>query len=294
MRQAILVAMLVGAAFLGGAFVNGPGLQWAQSRVMRSLGLTNGGEIAAVDLKSTTSGETPQDPSGPSKSEPAPPPGFSATTPSVAAESKSSERDTIERPSAPKQRTRSSADRFGSEQSRPSSLPSATPTRSVTKSSQPGPAPRDPQFTPAGAEPSPRSSRSAAQADTHSAPALMDSLGALLAADDSSLNSRSPQATRVSPGKKPPADGGDEWALLVNRMQTLGVSRFTVEGEPGGHVVFACLIPLAGRQAITQRFEAEGEDVIQAAHAALRRVVLWRAAQLPQEDGVHTAEKNGR
>ena len=57
MRQLILVVVLVAAAFLGGAFVNGPGLQWAQTRVLRSLGLNNGGEITSVDLKSTASSE---------------------------------------------------------------------------------------------------------------------------------------------------------------------------------------------------------------------------------------------
>jgi hypothetical protein len=62
-------------------------------------------------------------------------------------------------------------------------------------------------------------------------------------------------------------------------MQALGVSRFTIEGRPGGRVIFSCLIPLAGRQAVTQRFEADGEDAVQAARAALRRVALWRAAQ---------------
>jgi hypothetical protein len=67
-------------------------------------------------------------------------------------------------------------------------------------------------------------------------------------------------------------------------MQTFGVSRFTIEGQPGGRVVFSCLIPLAGRQAVTQRFEADGEDAVQAARAALRRVALWRAAQ-PQSPG---------
>jgi hypothetical protein len=43
--------------------------------------------------------------------------------------------------------------------------------------------------------------------------------------------------------------------------------------------LFSCLIPLAGRQAVTQRFEAEGDNIVEAAHAALRRVGLWRAAQ---------------
>ena len=78
---------------------------------------------------------------------------------------------------------------------------------------------------------------------------------------------------------KPIAASGNEWAILERQMQSFGVNRFTVEAEPGGRVVFACLIPLAGRQAITQRFEAEGDDMVQAARAALRRIGLWRATQ---------------
>ena len=62
-------------------------------------------------------------------------------------------------------------------------------------------------------------------------------------------NSSVPKADLSFIRQKPPADGGDEWAMLESRMQTLGVSRFTIEGKPGGHVVFVCLIPLAGRQA---------------------------------------------
>ena len=61
MRQVILVILLVGAAFLGGAFVNGPGLQWAQARVLRLLGLNSVGEIAAVDLEASSNGETDAD-----------------------------------------------------------------------------------------------------------------------------------------------------------------------------------------------------------------------------------------
>ena len=48
MRQVVLVIVLVAAAFLGGAFVNGPGLRWAQTQVLGSLGLNEGGEIASV------------------------------------------------------------------------------------------------------------------------------------------------------------------------------------------------------------------------------------------------------
>ena len=60
-RQVILVIVLVAASFLGGAFVNGPGLQWAQTRLLRSLGLNNGGEITSVDLKATASPEVTAD-----------------------------------------------------------------------------------------------------------------------------------------------------------------------------------------------------------------------------------------
>ena len=52
MRQALLIVILVGASFLGGAFVNGPGVQWAQSRVLRLLRLNNVEEITSVNLSS--------------------------------------------------------------------------------------------------------------------------------------------------------------------------------------------------------------------------------------------------
>ena len=65
MRQAILVALLMSASFLGGAFVNGPALNWAQTRVLRSLGLSDGGEIASIDLDATPSSDTASDGSAP-------------------------------------------------------------------------------------------------------------------------------------------------------------------------------------------------------------------------------------
>jgi hypothetical protein len=73
--------------------------------------------------------------------------------------------------------------------------------------------------------------------------------------------------------------GGDAWAVVEHKLRILGVRRFMIEGEPGGPAVFSCLIPLAGRQAVTQRFEAEGDDIVQAADAALRRIGLWQATQ---------------
>ena len=61
MRQAVLVVLLVGAAFLGGAFVAGPGFEWALARILRSLNLSNSGEITAVMLDAKSNGEVASD-----------------------------------------------------------------------------------------------------------------------------------------------------------------------------------------------------------------------------------------
>jgi len=71
-----------------------------------------------------------------------------------------------------------------------------------------------------------------------------------------------------------------DWSDLRRRMRELGVSRYEVDGEPAGRSRFRCLIPLAGRRAVGQQFEAEGDDDYQAADAALRRVALWRATEM--------------
>ncbi len=55
MRQAIFVVVMVAAAFLGGAVVNGPGLRWVQARILDYMGLQDGGEIASIDLPQATS-----------------------------------------------------------------------------------------------------------------------------------------------------------------------------------------------------------------------------------------------
>ena len=81
-------------------------------------------------------------------------------------------------------------------------------------------------------------------------------------------------AAPVSPGADPAG-----WTTLRRKLQAMGVTRYRIEGEPGGRVVFWCLIPLAGRQAVSQRFEAEGDDEFQAAQAAIRRIALWRATR---------------
>jgi hypothetical protein len=265
-RQAILVIVLVGASFLGGAFVNGPGLHWAQTRMLRSLGLSNGGEIASVDLKATANTETMPDGLGPAKVAVDMMQGLPAAVPSVVAEDESSKHNASDHSLSfsfqpqpqPQPEPKSKHGGVGSPPSPPSTASSPSPPRlsaAVTKIS------------------------AGASLDPHVAPAILDSLAALLPSTPPVSSAPSPSSSRSPSAPKSVGDGGDDWAILERKMQTLGVSRFMIEAEPGGRVVFSCLIPLAGRQAIAQRFEAEGDDIVQAAHTALRRIGLWRASQ---------------
>jgi hypothetical protein len=133
-----------------------------------------------------------------------------------------------------------------------------------------------------------------------SAPAPLDPsvAPAVLASLSPSASSRSADGDRAaaemiplekapsSAGPPPPPGAGAgadpaSWPALRRKLQAAGVTRYTIEGEPGGRVVFSCLIPLAGRQAVTQRFEAEGDDEFQAAQGAIRRIALWRATRQP-------------
>jgi hypothetical protein len=70
-----------------------------------------------------------------------------------------------------------------------------------------------------------------------------------------------------------------DWAGVRRALRELGVSRYGTEGESNGRVRFQCVIPLAGRRAVGQHFEAEGDDELQAARAVLRRIALWRATE---------------
>jgi len=112
-------------------------------------------------------------------------------------------------------------------------------------------------------------------------PDILDTLAALLPPNPESSAAPLPPPSSLTAAstRKPVVGGSDTWTVVERKMQSLGVSRYTIEGEPGDRVVFSCLIPLAGRQAIAQRFEAEGDDMVQAAQAALRRITLWRATQ---------------
>ncbi|HEX8199653.1 MAG TPA: hypothetical protein VF590_04145, partial [Isosphaeraceae bacterium] len=95
-----------------------------------------------------------------------------------------------------------------------------------------------------------------------------------------------PVLAPATTASSPPVSEGDggrpagDWAALRRRMRELGVGRYWSEGRPDGPARFHCLIPLAGA-AVGQHIEAEGDDDLQAAEAALRRVALWRATETP-------------
>ena len=306
MRQMLLVLVLVAASFLGGAFVNGPGLRWVQTQLLGSLGLSEGGEIAAVDLKTTASPERAGDGSRAGPSSPEPVRGPVAPMPALIADGETGPADASDpRPRRP----------AGSVGAGPSASPGASATasppltgprasadaapgtdRGTTPSRAAAPpafaraaAPLDPSVVPAVEPSRPASPAVPAPPDPGVKPAVPDSLASLMPPSappppapppPDSAPTRSPPPPPGESRREPGRAGGDEdWVALGRTMQALGISRFFIEGQPGGRVVFSCLIPLAGRQAVAQRFEAEGDDGFHAARAALRRVALWRATQ---------------
>ena len=314
MRHVILIVVLVGAAFLGGAFVNGPGLRWVQTQVLGSLGLDEGGEIATVDLKVGPSPEKAGDRAVPGESTRGP----VTRMPGAAGDSTAKAPASGRRPGRPDDSE--VADNARPQGSASALAPQLLPALTAPTDAPPPPddprarevppsspvagaarALRDPDVSRAAAPPASPSGSSAPptsadrgrEGDREARPALMDSLASLVptpAPAQAAPEGFTPPAPKPAPAPSPspvpsspsPAPGrpGDEdWATLARKMQVLGISRFTIEGQPGSRVVFSCLIPLAGRQAVAQRFEAEGDDALQAARAALRRVALWRAAQ---------------
>jgi hypothetical protein len=307
-RQLCLVLVLVAASFLGGAFVNGPGLRWVQTQLLGSLGWSEGGEIAAVDLKTAAGPSSPEAWRGPvapvptvisdgatgtadaPERRPARPPGSGGTGPPASPGSSPRSSPPLTGPLASASAGAATGSDRGRTPSRAGS-PAAAPARAA--------APLDPSVVPAVQTTPPAAPGLPAPHDPGTPPALPDSLASLMPPGDPSLSlSPSPSpppppppaADSAPPRSSPPPQGeprreparaGDEadWVALGRAMQTLGISRFTLEGQPGGRVVFSCLIPVAGRQAVAQRFEAEGDDGFRAARAALRRVALWRATQ---------------
>jgi len=257
-RQVLLVIVLVGAAFGGGALVSGPGFRWAQEHLLDYMGLKDGGEIDTLELT--------------------PPPG--AAKPGVA--------EPLAGPAAAKSAPATAA-------SAPPPAPTPRATEPFTEAQATAPAPSPSPAADAPKAPAPAEPAQAAGAG------MLGALNAMLtppkaaepAPTDPALAPSSLPPLEAAPGPAPapagtppvaPSTPGGEWAEVRRKLDSAGVSRYTIEGEPGGRVVFACLIPLAGKQAVSQRFEAEGEDEFQAAQSVLKRINLWRASHAAPEN----------
>jgi hypothetical protein len=278
-RQLLFVVMLVSASFLGGAFVNGPGLQWIQAKLLQSLRLNNGGEIALIELKSGTSAELESKarvgesaPTDRVQAPLAPVPSFQTDNNGTGADMPDQLLGTKHRPHLGAKDSVTLASR---------GLSPSLPERPMSIGTEDGAALPHPDGTikPVGNRVPQSSISPSSPSSGDTAPALLDSLAALVPVDPS-ISKSSPHS--LSSEKSTLTLAGNEagsWILLERKLQSLGVARFTVEGVPGGSVVFSCLIPVAGRQAVTQRFEGEGDDIIHAAQVTMRRIALWRASQ---------------
>jgi hypothetical protein len=274
-RQVALVVVLVAAAFAGGALLNGPGLLRAQARLLHFLGW-NESDIASIELKGTVSNDPSMGSTPPSKPQAELMEGPVAPVPSVIAEPQFSRRAVSEAPGKhPQAGTVANVIVPSRTSTAPlASPPSASPNRTRLKTADYTLPLEDPGIKPANTT---QQLLTRAASSSRAAPpsTILDTLVGLVPA--ATQTGEATQSSVVTVRSQ--ADGRDDWAVLVQKMKALGVSRFVIEGEATDHVVFACLIPVAGRQAITQRFEAEGASPLEAARATLRRITLWRASQ---------------
>jgi hypothetical protein len=277
-RQLFFAIVLVGAAFGGGAMVNGPALQGIQHRVSVYMGLNNGDEIASIDLPPSAG-----DPEADALSKPSDPlpdtPGRGGKVASAvdrAGHRSDAKRKPSPPPSAAKNPEAKSPEPVAPAQPiAPAEPPLAGPSGAPgTAPSVPPPAPLDPGVAPALlASLSPEPAPGAADQPPPNTPA---STTAPAASPAPSPNANPPSDAATTGA---PASGGGDWAELRRKLKAVGVTRYSIEGETAGRVVFSCLIPLAGKQAVSQQFEGEGEDEFAAARAALRRINLWRATR---------------
>lgn len=285
MRKGLLVIVMIAASFAGGATINGPGLSLAHSRLKSYLD----GVLPASDNREAPE-VTDEIPSAPA--------------PPLVLESSVSPRD-----------TRASSD-SGENTEGPSSLLTAGTRLAESASEEPPPSPAPlsmesnlaPEVKPVKAPTSVTAAHAqvsgsgwgdladsaaparaiprrgeprAATADPNPNPAP--------AAAAVPIPRRDPAVERASlpPLEAPPTSapagrsGGSDWAILRRRMQELGVRQYWIEGQPGGPTRFRCVIPVAGKSAVAQHFEAEAADEFKAAEAVLRRVTLWRATEDP-------------
>ena len=291
MRQAVLAVLLIGAAFLGGAFVTGPGLRWVQACVFQSLGANNGREIAAVNLELTSNAEMTTEHFEPHKLQSNLPANSVRPVRTIALEDKYRRTDEFLTSSTQAFREAPEQNGLNSKQADSSALLSATMHWLVTKSSSGGLLLAGAEFTSAITDPIANDFRSRPSNDKLSWSGQPGSISVLLPSSGLSNEVDQPSVMHYLPRPKSTEASSVSWPLLESKMRAMGVTRFIVEGELNGHIIFTCLIPLAGQRAISQGFEADAEDVSRAARAVLCHIALWRATQGACDTEVFTRGK---
>jgi hypothetical protein len=295
LRKGLFAIVLVLASFAGGAAVNGPGLRWVRDMVLNQPGVeittttTTGGDPAGDPQSEpgASSGagagvapvaEIPSRPIPPLVLPPEPippsPPVLASAVPtrSPAVASKSnSEPPWTRAPAPPRPTVPETPEKAPGEKASEASIPIATASASAIEPPAPLPMARERNTDSVPVRPIAAAApvdRDINRAVLPSSPAPAPPLGEV------------PTEPPTSPAAAGTGTAGlDDWGAIRRKMRALGVARFEIEGEPEGRVRFSCVIPLAGRRAVSQHFEGEGSDELEAAQTALRRVALWRATE---------------
>jgi hypothetical protein len=301
------MVVIIVLAFLGGVALNGPALRYAQTCMFESLGLKEGPEIASIDTppqvgasvnhqslgsqKGETGGREPalgeqksEKPAEPLPRQPRPT-AEGGRLSEFGSAGKSQTKSRVERgPTANQDTEFPSLRRHDLSSAEPQTVGPSLPAMRVQERSN----------TNAGGD-----LRDAAPAplDPSIGTALLSSLASNRSVDGERMGANSialeatpasgkagpplPMASRAQVGTKAPSQSTEAytaWTRIRQKLRTLGVTRYTFEGNPNGHVSFRCVIPLAGRQAVSEQFEGEGDDELQAVQIAIRRISLWQAA----------------
>jgi len=309
LRKVFFAVVLVAASFAGGAVVNGPGLRWAQTMILSRLH-PEGDDEGGLEVDSESSGGDPA-PAEIIPSKPVPPL-FVGPTPADSSVKKVDTSKDATSASAPVSKTsNATATALPARTPEPKAEapdPKAPPAPVANRAAAPEAKPvgfsdepvdsksvadagvrlaqastaddRPLPLDPSGSESSPSEEPAVKPGPIPSENDTNDTKGAEPKASDTP-RSDAPAAGRVGATENPAQSTSSitGWAEVRRKLAELGVSRYGIEGEPKGRVRFHCIIPLAGRRAVAQHFEAEGNDELQAAELTLRRIALWRATE---------------
>ena len=263
MRKALFALMLLGASFAGGAAINGPAFEVARTWLMgrtRSLVILTSGQSAPTTPVVGPAAAAPADDDPGAEAEP----------------------DSILTPAYRKMglpNRKSAALARKGQASTPGAKAPKLPTAGLpTVADLNAPEPLDPKVLSLSAPPD-------------FGPPIQAPAGPLPDLAALATASATPPALPVDPAvvpavlaPDPPGPSGGragsrDWSELRRKLHAAGVARYELKAEPKGRAHIACLIPLAGRRAVAQQFEAEGADECAAVEAVLRRIALWKATE---------------